>query len=243
MKKVFLSLAALAFVATGAVSCSSDDGGSPAPQDDNVTPQDDNTPVESNGVLTYDGQEISLDNMYFLINGANEQVQLVNVGTEEAPEIVSYWVGVAHDTDDVQTAPNYYQFSFYLPTEETTEGYSLLYPNEVATEDIMLDGVYAEVNGQQVDLTAVDAGSVVFNTFVYGQDVTSETSNESSFGTQEAAVISHTYDAEFEGIGLQSLLDSSSVSSASSSRNFRSIAKGATIYSVEQMKNMSITVK
>src|SRR5690606_41371951 len=70
MKKVFLSLAALAFVATGAVSCSSDDGGiggeNPGQNDDtpggNVdTPGEEQTP----NTVDFNGEAIPLIGSYF----------------------------------------------------------------------------------------------------------------------------------------------------------------------------------
>lgn len=227
MKKVFLSLAALAFVATGSLtmtSCGSDDsspvnngggdngggnnGGGNNGGGDNGG-GDDSTPIETSGFYTFDGDTFEVDNARFLLHSTNGQSPtVVNFAAEgEEMDVRSVWTGIIYNTDDIATAPHYYQFSFTVPAQQTETGWTILFPNEVEETEISPRGVYAEYDLQPLNLGTINQGGVFFNTFVYTAEE-SLSSNESLFGANNAVVISHEYDGEFENIYFQNLMSS-----------------------------------
>lgn len=215
MKKVFLSLAALAFVATGSLtmtSCGSDDSTPVTPTPplvDDTPPADDTVPVEANGFYTFDGEVFEVDNARFLLHSTNgETPAVVNFAAEgEEMDVRSVWTGIIYNTDDIATAPHYYQFSFTVPAQQTETGWSILFPNEVEETEISPRGVYAEYDLQPLNLGTINQGGVFFNTFVFTAEE-SLSSNESQFGANNVAVISHEYDGEFENIYFQNLMSS-----------------------------------
>jgi len=209
MKKVFLSLATIAFVAAGSLtvtSCGGDDSTTPPV----VTPPvggDDNPPVgTAAGKLTYEGEEHDLNNMRFLLHGtSSSQWTVVNEGTEAEPDYRSLWVGMVYSGDDAATASEYYQLQFSLPVEETAEGFTLKFPNEVDPADIGISVPYVEIGGSVVTLTGINAGGINFNTFVYNETDPMTTNNESQFGIGQELVISHEFNGEFGGISINNL--------------------------------------
>ncbi|RRJ93095.1 hypothetical protein EG240_01060 [Paenimyroides tangerinum] len=226
MKKIFLSLSAIALLAVGTVSCGGDDSSTPPvvnPTDDTPGTGDDTVPGEAQGAFVYDGQQYDLTNMHFLVNGSQSAgIQLINVGTEAEPVIVSRWVALAYNStpEDVANATHYYQFSFDLPTEEGTNAagettYALLFPNEVEPTDFTIRGVYAEYNLQPLNLGTIAAAGISFETFQYGENVESLTTNSSVFGADANSVtIGHEFDGEFVGIGFSNLNQSGKVNGA-----------------------------
>ncbi|MDN3708281.1 hypothetical protein QW060_19950 [Myroides ceti] len=242
MKKIFLSFAALALVAVGTVSCGGDDSSPVKPTTDTPTtdtPTTDNPSTDTptpgaSGKFTYDGSEYQLDNQYFLLHGNDAGSPLVvNAGTVDAPEYVSYWIGVAYNTEDVATAPHYYQFTFTMPVEQSGEGFTILFPNEV--EDITPLGIYAELDLEPLDLTGVNAAGITFNSFVYTESEMT-TNNASVFGVGESALISHQFNGEFLGISVRPLLDAAA---KGSKVNYR-MAAPKNLKSVNEIKNLKV---
>ena len=153
MKKVFLSLAALAFVATGTVSCSSDDGGS-APADDTPgnddTPGGDDTPGTESNVFNWDGADYAVDTTTTgVIVDSDSNIQVYELDTDgdgEADEIVSRWIVISHEGTDFQTSSNDVWTNIYVPVD--LEAQEVLWPHE-ATEYYLL-GTEVYVGGESV---------------------------------------------------------------------------------------------
>ena len=183
MKKMFLSLATIAFVATGALtvtSCGSDDSTTPVvPGDDNPgddNPGDDN-PGETAGVLTYNGSEFDLDNARSQIYGhknqaGNNVVTAFNLPINQGQDTIraTRWNIIAHNGEDPNTSENYYQLSFFIELD----GNTIVTPN--AAETFYLAGggqgvlLYAGDANNPVDLGQISALGMQFNNFVDGQD-------------------------------------------------------------------------
>ncbi|MDO5636509.1 MAG: hypothetical protein Q4G18_04590 [Myroides sp.] len=240
MKKVFLSLATIAFVAAGSLtvtSCGSDDS-APNPEPGPGPGGDDNPPVENAaGKLTYDGEDFDLDSMRFLLHGTDTGWTVINEGTEEEPDYRSLWVGMVYSGDDAATASEYYQMEFTLPVEETQEGFLLILPNEVEPADFGLSIPYVEIGGTRVTLTGVNAGGINFNTFVYVENQPMTTDNESQFGIGQDVVISHEYSGEFGGIATTNLLEQSKGTNAT----YKNVVSSKT-FSLKDLKNVKGTL-
>lgn len=163
MKKVFLSLAALAFVATGAVSCSSDDGGNggedPGQNDDNPggdddTPGgDDDTPGTEGNVFNWDGTDYAVDTTVFGWVGTADGPTPLNVDTDgdgAGDTVMTQWVigafngpagGYGDATDLVET-------SIFVPVEGEGEDAQVVLPQE--SEEIYLANTVVVVGDQVV---------------------------------------------------------------------------------------------
>lgn len=189
MKKVFLSLAALAFVATGTVSCSSDDGGSTGGNDDVVnddTPGGDDTPGEEQtpNTVDFNGEEFPLNGSYFEL--ATRNYDLVDEAgqptgeTMEAPIIYNYpdggyanvyYVNLGHIEGEEQ---NVYFYAAYLvqnPTIVIQNGSiadfgDLVLPHQA--ENIAFATAYGTINGTVVQSVEgnVGSGDLMINTLV-----------------------------------------------------------------------------
>lgn len=157
MKKVFLSLAALAFVATGAVSCSSDDGGTTGGNDDVVnddTPGGDDTPGEESNVFNWNGTDYEVDTTIMGMIGTSAdgaslfELDLDQDGTVDV--LATQWIigafngpvgGYGSATDVVET-------SIYVPVAGEGENLTLVYPQEA--EEIYLASTAVLTNGTVV---------------------------------------------------------------------------------------------
>lgn len=210
MRKVFLSLAALAFVATGAVSCSSDDGGSPAPQDDNVTPQDDNVVVEGSNFM-YNGQTYTLDFNTFAIQGTEEGASIASYSYEEGGDsyAVTEWRAQAYPDFEDGSQPTHF-LVVYFDVEVLDNGddtYSVQLPNE--TENVFPYQVITVENGEVLSNSNYAFGqvSVNFDVFNLGEEELNVTYDGSD------AVNSVTFN--FTGISGLSVSDWQEVGSAS----------------------------
>src|SRR5690606_38794893 len=186
MKKVFLSLAALAFVATGAVSCSSDDGGNGGEnpgQNDDTPGGNDDTPGEEQtpNTVDFNGEEFPLNGSYFEL--ATKNYDLVDEAgqptgeTMEAPIVYNYpdggyanvyYVNLGHIEGEEQ---NVYFYAAYLvqnPTIVIENGSiadfgDLVLPHQA--ENIAFATAYGTVNGTVVQ-SAEGTGDLMINTLV-----------------------------------------------------------------------------
>lgn len=120
MKKVFLSLATIAFVAAGSLtvtSCGSDDSTPPPP------------PIETSGKMTWAGTDYALDTTTtgVVINAQNQMIAY-NIGTEEAPILATRWIVISHEGEGTewQTAENALWNQIFVPVDGTTA----VYPHE-----------------------------------------------------------------------------------------------------------------
>ncbi|RZL39756.1 MAG: hypothetical protein EOP00_27510 [Pedobacter sp.] len=187
------------------------------------------------GKITFSGTDYDLDNMAFVVHGANGQITVVDWAEEGQPEEwVSVWVGYAYSGDDVQTSQNYYEYFFTLPaTVVDGEVTAIAFPGE---SDATFVQAYAEGNGAELDLAldTLDGASLTFASFAEGATEndpwTSE--NASSLTSGTTAVVSHSYNGELVGVGTQNLLGSGRGAKV----------KGAMTFS-KQLKSKTITMK
>lgn len=248
MKKVFLSLATIAFVAAGSLtvtSCGGDDstpnpGPGPGEEDINegvTNPQ---------GSFKNDGKEYKVENSGYFLHGANNAPSVINFGTDAEPDVRSLWVGVIFSGESNQDARNYMEYIFTLPTEETTNDkgekvYQLLFPNE--TEDVQPFSAYAEHKGEALSLTGIDSGGVTFNTFVY-TDSDATSNNSSVWGAGNTELLSHSYSGSFLGI---SIVDLSSLlakgKNSTVSKTTYKMNSSTKTFTVQDLKKIELKVK
>ena len=235
MKKVFLSLAALAFVATGAVSCSSDDGGNGGSNDDTPgqnddtpgegddTPGDgDDTPGAEGSSFVYNGTTYTLEKNVFVIQGSEEEgAQLSPYNYEDGGEsyVVSEWFLEAFPEFEQGSQPTHFmRIYFDVEAHDNGDGtYSLNLPNQA--ENIFPYQVMTIANGQILTDSGYDYGNITldFNSFVLG-DTTLEVNYQGadsnvSFSYDGASGV--VFDNWTEGAG------TNSVSSVSNSPKMR----------------------
>ncbi|MEG1022728.1 MAG: hypothetical protein RSE50_14620, partial [Myroides sp.] len=143
MKKVFLSLATIAFVAVGSLTVTSCGGDDSTP---GTTPPPPPPPVESNGKMKYNNQDFVLDTavsqIYAQKNAQGQNVASafnlpINNGQDTIR--VTRWNIISYNGEDANTSENYHQISIYVPVD----GNSIVKPN--AAENIYFAGaaVYA----------------------------------------------------------------------------------------------------
>ena len=241
MKKVFLSLATIAFVAAGSLtvtSCGGDDS-TPVNPGPGPGPEPEPEPGTAAGKLSYNGEDYDLNNMRFLLHGtSSSQWTVINEGTEAEPDYRSLWVGMVFSGDDAATASEYYQLQFTLPVEETAEGFMLKFPNEVDPADIGISVPYVEIGGSVVTLTGINAGGIGFNTFVYTENQPMTTNNESQFGIGQELVISHEFDGEFQGLAIVNLTQGGAKGTNVAYKNLVS----SKTFSLKDLKNVKGTL-
>src|SRR5690606_25771148 len=129
MKKVFLSMAAIAFVAVGSLtvtSCGSDDS--------NPTPPE--PPVTTGSKFTWAGTDYTMDmtTTGVVVNAENQMIGY-NIGTEEEPVLATRWIFISHEgegTSDWQTAENALWTQIFVPVNGDTP----VYPQEA--EEVFL---------------------------------------------------------------------------------------------------------
>lgn len=169
MKKIFLSLSAIALLAVGTVSCGGDDSSSPVIVDpvDDTTP-DDTTPGETAGAFLYQGQTFELDNSFSLVGAEGQNVKIYDLEfSDGSTERATRWDLISFSGDDVDTSLNYHQFRFYIPVGD---GDVVIEPNEMET---FIPGgavVYANNATTPVSLGTLSAYQFGVDTFVQGYD-------------------------------------------------------------------------
>lgn len=164
----------------------------PAEPTNPETPTD---PVTNTKYFTYNGVQHQLDNSYFLLQSSNGQnPDVINIGSQDEPELVSYWISISHSGTDVVTSPRYYQYTFAIPVAISDTGYTLVTPAEANPNDIIPMGIYAELNLVEIDLDNVDYGQINFTNFNFTAGTMSNTTN---FGVSNTTLISHNYTGDF----------------------------------------------
>ena len=171
MKKVFLSLATIAFVAVGSLTVTSCGGDDSTP---NPGGGDDNPPVTSSGKLKVDGTDHELDLTQSFIYGAkNAQGQNVPVGYRILPSgatdsiTVTRWAIDSFNGDSAETADNYHTIEVFVPVNGT----SVVYPHQ--SETLIFAGAGVKAGGTEVDLgqlTAFDLNIDVFENATEGAE-------------------------------------------------------------------------
>lgn len=164
MKKIFLSLSAIALLAVGTVSCGSDDGGTPpVVTPPIVTPPDVTPPAESASKFTWSGIEYPMDvTTTGVVINAQSQMIAYNIGTEEEPMLATRWIVISHEGEgtDWQTSNNALWTQIFVPVD----GQTAVYPHE--SEDIYLLSSEVLIEGEYVsneDMETVTAFSIGFN--------------------------------------------------------------------------------
>lgn len=156
MRKVFLSLAALAFVATGSLtmtSCGGNDDNTPVVPNPNPNPNPDpnpnpnpdpNNPVDENKAINVDGDLYGVDILESFV-GSNDERTAIKVYditlTNNTTLRATKWIMTAYNGDDAMTAPNYYETTIYI---EVGENDAVITP--AAAESFIIGGapvVYA----------------------------------------------------------------------------------------------------
>lgn len=197
MKKVFLSLATIAFVAAGSLtvtSCGGDDS-TPTPNPGG----DDNPPVTSAGKLKVDGTDYDLDlTQSFIYGGKNAQGQNVPAGYRILPTgatdsiTVTRWAIDSFDGDSADTASNFHTVEVFVPVNGTT----VVYPHQ--SETIYFAGAGVRANGAEVDLGQLTAFNLSIDVFENASDAAdgSITFTSSLTGSKTATV---DYKGELDG--------------------------------------------
>lgn len=204
MKKLILSLAALAMISVGAVSCGSDDGGTnPNP---NPTPVDD-TPIVTGNSFSWGGSSYEVDTTTtgVIINSEGSIVPY-NIGTEEEPVIATRWIFITHD-GEWQTADNAVWTQVFIPVD----GDTALWPHEA--DEFYLLATEVVVGGDSV---ADPEGITAFSIGVNVWDEEGETINYTTSTTFAEGVVSLNYDGFMDGPYGFTLSASSSTSVKSS---------------------------
>lgn len=201
MKKVFLSLAALAFVATGSLtmtSCGSDDSTPVTPTPpvvDDTTPQN----PQAENTVRFDGVDSPLDFSYYelIVRDYNTQ----GGGTIEEVTVYNfpgggyangYYVNVGYNMteDGVDT----YHYAFILVKNESIvigeqgiEDFGeAVFPHQAEEEDIYWASAYVEIDGDVYASAQgnVGTGSVDVNTLVLQQNEDGDLVGTSNFVSQ-----------------------------------------------------------
>jgi|GEM_PF-1689159 len=176
MKKVFLSLAALAFVATGTVSCSSDDGGSnngggtnddtPGTGDDTPGTGDDTPGTESN-VFNWGGNQYDIDTTLMGFIGTADGPTVYNVDTDgdgEGDTQMTSWIVATFGGTDYQSSSDLVQTEILVPVGVDGENLTLIYPHE--SETVYLQNAFVFVGGEVVapaETDEISAFDIQFN--------------------------------------------------------------------------------
>lgn len=163
MKKVFLSLATIAFVAVGSLTVTSCGGDDSAPVTPPVTP-----PVETAGKFTWAGTDYPMDTTTTgVVVNAESQMVAYNIGTEEEPVLATRWIVISHEGEGTewQTSSNALWTQVFVPVDGTTA----VYPHE--SEELYLLASEVSIGGEIVsneDMETVTAFSM--NIAVWDED-------------------------------------------------------------------------
>lgn len=189
MKKIFLSLSAIALLAVGTVSCGSDDGGTPpGPGPGPGTDQADNT-------VRFDGEDTPLDFSYYELVLRNYQATdgtFQNVNVYNYPDggyANGYYVNVGYNL--TETGADTYHYALILVPNSTivVEGNTItnfgtpVLPHQA--EEIYWAQAFVEIGGQTFQSTESNngTGSLEINSLVL-QDVDGDLVGTSNFVSQ-----------------------------------------------------------
>lgn len=234
MKKVFLSLAALAFVATGAVSCSSDDGGSPAPQDDNVTPTSD--------VFNWGGNQYDIDTTLMGYIGTADGPTVFNVDTDndgEGDTPMTSWIVATFGGTDYQASSDLVQTEILVPVGVDGENLTLIYPHE--SEAVYLQNAFVYVGGEiaaPAETDEISAFDIQFNVV----DVEGETIDYTTSTTFTSGEVSLEFNGTLDGY-YYFTQDTGATSSFSKASNVEFGGKGMVKRSLDQSNVVEFSIQ
>lgn len=225
MKKVFLSLAALSFVAASSLTVVSCGGSDDAKGPNNPNPNNpgnpsnpsnpnnpnpgtgDNPPAAANNTFVVNGTTYAVDANTFLIQSTGDQngdgkPDGVALGkykyTENGPEyVVSEWVGIAYkqSTDGTNNSPHELQVFFDVEAAKQDNG-SYKLQLPNQTENIFVWNIKAVVNGENITGEAQSYGIADVDFNVFDLQTSSLTVNY--LGTESAKKLSFNYNGESE---------------------------------------------
>ena len=234
MKKVFLSLAALAFVATGAVSCSSDDGGNGGEnpgQNDDTPGEGDDTPGTEGNVFNWNGTDYTVDTTIMGNIGTQQEgsslfeLDLDQDGTTDV--LATQWVIGAFNgpVGGYGDATNIVETSIYVPVAGEGENLTLVYPQEA--EEIYLANTVVLTDGAVVAPTESDQ-ITEFSLMINFVDDESEDNKTIDYETS-TSFTSGTVSVDFNGAldGYYYFTPQSGTSVSSTSSNARVIGKAS----------------
>lgn len=188
MKKVFFSLAALAFVATGAfsvASCGDDNGTQP------VTPP---TPASA-GSFVLNNKTYTLDNTVVLVdaekdNAGNNSIigYSVDIDGDGTQEIATKWTFISYNGDDMSASENYTQYRIYVPVN----GDKLVFPDEAETV-YYADGL-AVFAGDAQNPADIGTSLTSFSTTINSLDIEGSTVKYAANFTTDTSTFNLNYD-------------------------------------------------
>jgi len=166
MKKMFLSLATIAFVATGALtvtSCGSDDSTTP------INEGDDN-PGGGDSTFSWGGSNYNVDTTIMGYIGTENGATVYNIdtdGDEEGDTLMTQWIVGSYDGVDYQNASDLVQTNILVPVGGEGENLVMIYPQEsetvyLARTIVILGGELAapletdQISGFDIEFNVVD---------------------------------------------------------------------------------------
>ena len=186
MKKIFLSLSAIALLAAGTVSCggSDDSGSNPTPPIDNP---DTPTPAEQTAnTIFYDGEEYSVDYQHTGIEFTTYQTEdgtftgpnIYTTQAEPTKAFEKYTQLTAKITNNSLTDYTVYSYYAYNPTVtynaagELTSLGSLLSPAQV--DEMIFNSAGLRLGGVVLhnSLGALNDGEIEYSSYVVGEELT-----------------------------------------------------------------------
>jgi|GEM_PF-1749854 len=226
MKKVFLSLATIAFVAVGSLtmtSCGSDDSttnpGGENPGGEN--PGGENPGGENPGEVTkgfsVGGEVYLLDNFESQVrsNADRTAIEVLDVTLSDQSTVrATRWLMVAYSGNDPMEALNYHQSTIYIPVGA---GDVVVSPAEAESFIIGGFGVYAGNATQSLDLGNISQVSLGFQTYVEGTEASlGSVAYSNKFTSSNKGVVEMVFIGDMDGTYLvpaQSAKGSTSVQS------------------------------
>jgi len=201
MKKIFLSLSAIALLAVGTVSCGGDDSSTPPViTDDTPGPGDDTTPGEVTKGFSVGGEVYLLDNLESQVtsNADATAIQILDVElSDESVVRATRWLMVAYSGNDPMTSLNYHQSTIFIPVGE---GDAIITP--AAAESFIVGGfgVYANNASTPLNLGAISQISLGFQTYVDGtENSLGSIAYSSQFTSANEGVIQMVFQGDMDG--------------------------------------------
>lgn len=227
MKKMFLSLATIAFVAAGSLtvtSCGSDDSSPVIPP---VT--------ETASKMTWGGTDYTLDTTTtgVVINAQSEMIGY-NIGTEEEPVIATRWIVISHEGDgsEWQTSENAVWNQVFVPVD----GNTAVYPHE--SDELFLLTTEVVVGGDSV---ADPEGITAFSMNIAVWDEDEEKINYTTSTTFAEGTVSVNFDGEMNGPLGFTLSGGKSTSNLKSLKATQLTKQSVDLNNVEKIDNANLT--
>lgn len=196
MKKIFLSLSAIALLAVGTVSCGSDDSSSPEPGP-GPGPGPEPGTEQANNTVRFNGVDTALDFSYYELVTRNYPTQaggtVENVNVYQYPDggyANGYYVNVGYNLTESGADTYHYALVLVPNSSIVVEGNSItdfgtpVLPHQA--EEIYWASASVEMGGQTYQSVQgnVGTGSVVVNSLVLQENADEELVGTSNFVSQ-----------------------------------------------------------